>query len=56
MIKRAEIICLRNEEEKKNSYRMSTGKSPFGRLRCRWEYNIKADIQEIGYKVRIRFM
>jgi hypothetical protein len=24
---------------------------PFGRLRCRWEYNIKADIKEIQWAV-----
>jgi len=24
------------------------GKSPFGRLRCRWEDNIKMDLQEVG--------
>jgi hypothetical protein len=24
------------------------GKRPLGRLRCRWEYNIKIDLQEVG--------
>jgi ribosomal protein L15E len=24
------------------------GKRPLGRRRCRWEYNIKMDIQEVG--------
>ena len=24
------------------------GKRPFGRLRCRWEDNIKMDLQEVG--------
>jgi hypothetical protein len=24
------------------------GKRPFGRLRCRWKDNIKADLQEVG--------
>ena len=23
---------------------------PLGRLRCRWEYNIKMDLQEVGYR------
>jgi hypothetical protein len=33
MIKATEGVCLRMEEEKKkNAYRMSIGKSPFGRL------------------------
>ena len=27
----------------------SEGKKPFGRLRCRWEDNIKMDLQEVGY-------
>jgi len=26
----------------------SEGKKSFGRLRCRWEYNIKTDLQEVG--------
>jgi len=25
------------------------GKRPLGRLRCRWEDNIKMDLQEVGY-------
>ena len=25
------------------------GKRPFGRPRRRWEYNIKVDLQEVGY-------
>jgi hypothetical protein len=24
------------------------GKRPLGRLRCRWEHNIKIDLQEVG--------
>jgi hypothetical protein len=24
------------------------GKRPLGRPRCRWEYNIKMDLQEVG--------
>jgi 3-oxoacyl-ACP reductase-like protein len=24
------------------------GKGPLGRLRCRWEHSIKADLQEVG--------
>ena len=27
------------------------GKRPFGRPRRRWEYNIKLDLQEVGYGV-----
>jgi hypothetical protein len=27
------------------------GKRPLGRTRCRWEYNIKMDLQEVGYGV-----
>jgi hypothetical protein len=26
------------------------GKTPFGKRRCRWEYNIKMDLQEIGWE------
>jgi hypothetical protein len=26
----------------------SEGKKPFGRPRCRWEDNIKMDLQEVG--------
>ena len=25
------------------------GKRPLGRPRCRWEVNIKMDLQEVGY-------
>jgi hypothetical protein len=25
------------------------GKSPLGRPRCRWEDNVKADLQEVGF-------
>jgi hypothetical protein len=38
--------------EKKDVYRLlvgkSEGKSPLGRPRCRWIYNIKMDLLEIG--------
>jgi len=27
------------------------GKRPLGRLRCRWEDNIKMDLQEVGWRV-----
>jgi hypothetical protein len=27
------------------------GKRPLGRLRCRWENNIKIDLQEVGWGV-----
>ena len=56
MISAAEILCLRKQEKKKNAYRNSMGNSPFVTLRYRWEYNIKVDMQEIVYLVRIRFM
>ena len=29
--------------------RKPDGKRPFGRPRCRWEDNIKKDLQEVGY-------
>jgi hypothetical protein len=38
--------------EKRNAYRLLVGKQegniPLGRLRCRWEDNIKMDLKEIG--------
>jgi hypothetical protein len=38
--------------EKKNAYRLLVGKSegkrPLGRPRCRWVYNIKMDLAEMG--------
>jgi len=38
--------------ERRGVYRVlaekPTGKRPLGRLRCRWEDNIKTDIQEVG--------
>ena len=40
----------------RNAYRILVGKPkrkrPFGRLRCRWEDNIKMDLREVGYDVR----
>jgi hypothetical protein len=40
--------------EKRNTYKMLVkkpeGKKPFGRLRCRWEDNIKMDLKEIDWK------
>ena len=39
--------------ERRGVYRVLVGKSegkrPFGRTRLRWEYNIKIDLQEVGY-------
>ena len=39
--------------ERRGVYRVlvekSEGKRPFGRPRFRWEYNIKIDLQEVGY-------
>jgi hypothetical protein len=29
--------------------RKPVGRRPFGRLRCRWEDNIKMDLQEVGW-------
>jgi len=29
--------------------RKSEGKRPYGRPRCRWEDNIKIDLQEVGW-------
>jgi hypothetical protein len=36
--------------EKRNAYRIGRpeGKKPLGRPRCRWLYNIKMDLREIG--------
>jgi len=38
--------------ERRGVYRVSVGKPeekrPLGRPRCRWEYNIKTDLQEMG--------
>jgi hypothetical protein len=38
--------------EKRNGYRLlvgeTGGKSPLGRTKCRWVYNIKIDLGEIG--------
>jgi hypothetical protein len=30
--------------------RKPEGKRPIGRLRCRWGYNIKMDLQEVGWE------
>jgi hypothetical protein len=39
--------------EKRNAYRVllekPEGKRPLGRPRCRWVYNIKMDLREIGW-------
>jgi hypothetical protein len=35
--------------EKINAYRVFVGKRQPRRLRCRWEDNIKMDLQEIGW-------
>jgi hypothetical protein len=39
--------------EKRNAYRIlvgeQEGKRPLGRTRCRWVYNIKMDLREIGW-------
>jgi hypothetical protein len=39
--------------EKRNAYRILVGKPdgrrPLGRPRCRWVYNIKMDLREIGW-------
>jgi len=41
--------------EKRGVYRVLVwkpgGKRPLGRPRCRWEDNIKIDLQEVGYGV-----
>jgi hypothetical protein len=41
--------------EKRNVYRLLVGKPegkrPLGRPRCRWMYNIKMDVLEIGLNV-----
>jgi hypothetical protein len=35
--------------EKRNAYRLSVGKPPQGRLRCRWVDNIKTDLLDIDW-------
>jgi len=39
-------------DESRGAYRVSVGKRqvkrPLGRPRCRWEYYIKMDLQEVG--------
>jgi hypothetical protein len=39
--------------ERRNAYRVLVGKTegqrPLGITRCRWEDNIKMDLQEVGY-------
>ena len=37
-------------EESRNAFKTgkTTGKRPLGRPRCRWENNIKMDLEEIG--------
>jgi len=41
-------------EESRETYHISVGKSeaktPLGRTRSRWEYNIKMDLQEMGWR------
>jgi hypothetical protein len=43
--------------EKRNVYRLLVGKPegkrPLGRLRCRWVYNIKTNLGEIGLGRRV---
>jgi hypothetical protein len=45
-------VCM---EEISNSYKILTEKPerkiPLGRRRRRWEYNIKMDLKEIGWRV-----
>jgi hypothetical protein len=44
--------------EKRNAYRilvgMLEGKKPLGRPKCRWVYNIKMDLGEIGWDGMVR--
>jgi hypothetical protein len=35
--------------EKRGAYRILVGRRPLGRPRCRWEDNIKMDLQEVGW-------
>jgi len=45
------VACM---GERRGVYRILVGKpegkGPLGRPRCRWEYNIKMDLQEVGWK------
>ncbi|KAJ4428525.1 hypothetical protein ANN_24569 [Periplaneta americana] len=47
------VTCMR---ESRNAYRVLVGrpeeKRPSGRPRCRWEYNIKMDLRQVGYDGR----
>jgi hypothetical protein len=36
-------------EERRRILGFGTKRRPFGRLRCRWEDNIKMDIREVGW-------
>jgi hypothetical protein len=51
------VACTK---EMKNAYKTlfgnPEGKRPLGRPRRRWNDNIKTDVREIGWKVRIGFM
>ena len=31
-----------------SAFKILTGKRPLGRPRCRWEFNIRMDLEEIG--------
>jgi hypothetical protein len=42
---RAHNTCV----EKKNAYRILVGKTPLAKPRCKWDYNIKIDLGEIGW-------
>jgi hypothetical protein len=45
------VACM---GDMRNAYRVlkgrPEGKIPLGRLRCRWEYNIEMDFQEMGWE------
>ena len=39
-------------EEGRSAFKMLTGKRPLGRLKHRWEDNIRTDLKEIGIHTR----
>jgi hypothetical protein len=46
--------CLARTGDRKGAYKFMVGKleekRPRGRQRCRWEDNIKIDLQEVGWR------
>jgi hypothetical protein len=43
------VACMREEKRYKVLVVKCMGKSPLGRLRCRWKDRIRKDLREIGW-------